>query len=267
MAAAVTVAVSPSLFITVPGLQRRRRRVEGGARVAVCGGARSQQQGLFGGFFKGKNDGKQQRSKTSPPDVGLLQPQYTVLKADDKYEVRMYTAHVVVETEYERRPDGYLALGEYAGGENAEGVKLIDTAPVTMDYPASSQGAKTMSLYARRRDSDKMPPLPLNPALQLRIAGGEAGKEGHQACTCAMQINTFTLITLMLCLTVAVLPFTGNATPAAAASARSELVKLLSRDGVALAEEYRDGAFCIAQYGPIYALLQRVNELHLKVDL
>lgn len=46
----------------------------------------------------------------------------------------MYQAYAVVEMEYQRREEGYLALGEYMGGANAAKSRFAFTAPVVMRY-------------------------------------------------------------------------------------------------------------------------------------
>jgi hypothetical protein len=40
----------------------------------------------------------------------------------------------VVSMDYDRREEGYLALGNYLDGENAEGTKYEATQPVIMCY-------------------------------------------------------------------------------------------------------------------------------------
>jgi hypothetical protein len=47
---------------------------------------------------------------------------------------RLYEVYPVVEVQYQRRDEGYLALGTYFDGQNAAGVKFQETQPVVMRY-------------------------------------------------------------------------------------------------------------------------------------
>lgn len=64
---------------------------------------------------------------------------------------------------------------------------------------------------------------------------------------------------------VAVLKFEGYITPDAAEAARKKLLAALAADGVSLAEAEAGGLFRVAQYGPVFSLSTRVNEMMLKI--
>jgi len=64
---------------------------------------------------------------------------------------------------------------------------------------------------------------------------------------------------------MAVITFTGNVTPQVADAAKARLTGLLARDGVTSADA-ATGEFRVAQYGQLYSLLPRKNELWLKLD-
>ena len=57
-----------------------------------------------------------------------------LLKSTDDYELRLYDVYPFVTTPYERRDEGYIALGSYMEGENAESVKMNMTQPIMMRY-------------------------------------------------------------------------------------------------------------------------------------
>ncbi|KAK9815546.1 hypothetical protein WJX72_005503 [[Myrmecia] bisecta] len=126
-------------------------------------------------------------------------------------------------------------------GANEDGVRLRETQPLVMRY--SLQGQKTMEqLVGSRRDgqAQERPPLPTAAGVSLEVAGGEV---------------------------VAVLQFSGNATPEKAAALVKQLASGLQADGIALAEDESAGAFRVAQYGPVNSLRERLNELMLGVRL
>lgn len=126
-------------------------------------------------------------------------------------------------------------------GKNGEEAAMVQTQPVIMRYES---GRKVMQLYVGRRrgsseEGPQRPPLPLDPRVSLEAAGGEL---------------------------VAVMRFEGNATPQAALAARAKLIQALDADGLKLAAAEASGVFRVAQYGQIYTLTQRVNEVMLRVS-
>lgn len=66
---------------------------------------------------------------------------------------------------------------------------------------------------------------------------------------------------------VAILRFEGNITQQAAYAVRQQLLDCLKRDGIQLGDEEAAGSFRVAQYGPIYTINTRINEVMLKVKL
>lgn len=150
----------------------------------------------------------------------------------------------VVEREYQKREEGYAALGGYLDGDNATGTKFNFTQPVVMSYP--KEGNKTMQMFVGsvRATGEVLPPsalpLPTDSTVRLTVAGGEV---------------------------VAVMKFEGYITPETAGSARRQLEEALQQDGVALAEQEAAGLFRVAQYGPVYSLSPRLNEMMLKIRL
>ncbi|PNH01861.1 hypothetical protein TSOC_012222, partial [Tetrabaena socialis] len=81
-------------------------------------------------------------------------------------------------------------------------------------------------------------PAPSNAAVRISVAGGEL---------------------------VAVAAFDGFITPTTSEAVRQRLIAALERDGIQLAELEAQGRFRCAQYGAVYQLGGRLNELMLQV--
>ena len=64
-----------------------------------------------------------------------------LLKQTDDYELRMYDVYPFVTTPYERRDEGYLALGSYMEGRNADSAKMNLTQPIMMRYEPATVSA------------------------------------------------------------------------------------------------------------------------------
>lgn len=126
---------------------------------------------------------------------------------------------------------------DYLAGANAAGARFADAQPVVMTHGGPH---KLMSVHVPPlRDGSAAPsppPPPTDPAVSLTAAGGEL---------------------------LAVAKFSGYATPEAVAAARAALQAALAADGVAV-----DGdGFRVAQYGPLFTLEERTNEIMLKCKL
>ena len=57
-----------------------------------------------------------------------------ILKSTKDYELRIYDVYPFVTTPYQRRDEGYLALGSYMEGRNADSAKMNLTQPIMMRY-------------------------------------------------------------------------------------------------------------------------------------
>ncbi|GLC46042.1 hypothetical protein PLESTB_001024600 [Pleodorina starrii] len=213
----------------------------------------------------GKNQGKdevrgaEQRSTQDRSLIGSdagrpIFPPYTVINKTSDYSLRLYSVFPVVEMEYQRREEGYATLGGYIDGKNSQGVSFAYTQPVVMCY--HPDGRKVMQMYVGppRAGSDTAAssqgeaaaaavtslPSPQEPGMRVNISGGEL---------------------------VAVLQFEGYITPATAEAARQRLMACLQRDGIRLAEADAAGRFRCAQYGAVYQLGGRLNEMMLQVNV
>lgn len=203
--------------------------------------------GVLGGLqkaFQGKTKPKRNADVVEFPPCRLL-------KQTDDYELRMYDVYPFVTTPYERRDEGYLALGSYMEGRNADSAKMNLTQPIMMRYEPAT-GLKTMQLYVGSKQGDppasqlskpeplQHPPLPVDTFVSLEVGGGEV---------------------------VAVRAFQGQATESNTQQQRLHLIKALELDGITLGLAERAGMFRLAQYGPINSLSIRKNEVILTVQL
>lgn len=136
-----------------------------------------------------------------------------------------------------KKTSSSLFLPDYLAGANAAGARFADAQPVVMTHGGPH---KLMSVHVPPlRDGSAAPsppPTPNDPAVSLTAAGGEL---------------------------LAVAKFTGYATPEAVAAARAALQAALAADGVAVEGE----GFRVAQYGPLFTLEERTNEIMLKCKL
>lgn len=83
-------------------------------------------------------------------------------------------------------------------------------------------------------------PSPSNSAVRINVAGGEL---------------------------VAAIRFEGNATEEVCRHYLMKLKNLLEADGLQLGEAEQEGFFKLAQYGPLFSLATRLNEIWLTVKL
>ena len=105
--------------------------------------------GLFGGLFGGKQQQQQQEQQQQqsvsqpsaqpvPAAAGTTDnpefPPYQVLQKGTAYDLRFYEVYPVVEMDYQRREEGYLALGSYQDGANSSSSRHGHTQPVVMCY-------------------------------------------------------------------------------------------------------------------------------------
>lgn len=72
----------------------------------------------------------QQPGTTDNPEF----PPYQVLQKGTAYDLRFYEVFPVVECDYQRREEGYLALGSYQDGDNSSRSRFGHTQPVVMSY-------------------------------------------------------------------------------------------------------------------------------------
>jgi hypothetical protein len=157
---------------------------------------------------------------------------YTPISKTDNYDLRLLQPHTVVATRYQRRDEGFLALGGYLSGANERQTRCVETQPVVMTF--RPDGTKMMQIYVVPREnegSDEPLPAPTERGVELDAAGGEL---------------------------IAAMRFEGNATKEACERTTESLLKCLAKDGLNVVEA---GTFRLAQYGPLHSLSTRINEI------
>mmetsp|Transcript_14520 Transcript_14520/g.37645 ORF Transcript_14520/g.37645 Transcript_14520/m.37645 type:complete len:203 (+) Transcript_14520:282-890(+) len=178
---------------------------------------------------------------------GVQMPRYEVVAAREgaSYQLRRYQPMAIAECEYEKRPEGYTLLDGYTqGGENAAGLPMPRTAPCLM-LPC---GVPKLMRY--------MLPSPHTPK------DPDAAAVPPPAPSCEL-VRTRTLEAF----DVAVVRFSGYATPDVVFGLRDETKAALAADGIGLAPDV-DDALVLAQYNELFSLpWKRDNELWLRVAL
>jgi hypothetical protein len=105
---------------------------------------------LFGGLFGNKQPEQQQQPQQPAVQQPVPQPApaagqpgttdnpefppYRVLQKGAAYDLRFFEVFPVVEMDYQRREEGYLALGSYPDGANSSSSRYGHTQPVVMCY-------------------------------------------------------------------------------------------------------------------------------------
>lgn len=201
-------------------------------------------------FGKGKGD-IPPSSPTSYPGTtpsASLHPKCDVLAETPNYQLRLYTPFPVAQTPYEARDEGFLRLGDYISGPgNQASLRLIQSQPVFLEVTPTG---KRMSVWIpeaiQDRSTGKMQPipggsvpLPTDPLVTLGVIGG---------------------------LPVAAALVKGYVTPDAAQRARAKLLQALAADGIRAAEGAEEN-FTILQYGPLFQLTERENEILVPISL
>ena len=68
-----------------------------------------------------------------------------LLKSTKDYELRIYDVYPFVTTPYERRDEGFLALGSYMEGHNSEAARMNLTQPIVMRYESATVSSSLQS--------------------------------------------------------------------------------------------------------------------------
>ena len=69
-----------------------------------------------------------------------------LLKSTKDYELRIYDVYPFATTPYERRDEGFLALGSYMEGRNSESARMNLTQPIVMRYEPATVSAQLSML-------------------------------------------------------------------------------------------------------------------------
>eukprot|EP00963_Diacronema_lutheri_P008618 scaffold764_cov363-Pavlova_lutheri.AAC.6 len=185
-----------------------------------------------------KRDPIQARGVAGSKD-GSSQPTCTVIRAEEGYELRLYDPFVCVCTEYRTRGEGIDALAEYLDGKNDQGARYPSTQPLLMAHHVDR---KVMKLFVASSKAVDVSTLPRSnrPGVRLDLEGGHL---------------------------VAASAFLGHATKERVEQEHHQLTHKLQADGLALACHDAQEKYHVAQYGPLFSLQPRKNELWVRVQL
>ncbi|GFR46101.1 hypothetical protein Agub_g7581 [Astrephomene gubernaculifera] len=228
---------------------------------------------------------------TGERNAGPVSPPFTVIHKAKDYTLRLYDVYPVVEMEYVRREEGYAALGAYIDGANEAGRRFPHTQPVIMCY--QPDGRKVMQMYlatpaaapdtasaaaaapeatppsasSSPSEAVPVPVADLPPAAASASARHQPQQQQGQAPQLQLPAPREAGVRLGVGggEVVAVAAFEGFITPTAAEAVRGRLVAALERDGIPLAPADAGGRFRCLQYGAVYQLGPRVNELVLQL--
>lgn len=104
-----------------------------------------------------------------------------LLKSTKDYELRIYDVYPFATTPYERRDEGFLALGSYMEGRNSESARMNLTQPIVMRYePATVRTNPKVACCAVTLAILWTPnPPPTPPRPPSRKAGGAVLCQSH----------------------------------------------------------------------------------------
>lgn len=92
--------------------------------------------------------------------MAIEEPEYTVLRATDAYEIREYAPIVAIETEVESDFEdagnrAFRRLFNYINGENQSKAEIAMTAPVTQNASESDSDSETIAMTAPVTQSER----------------------------------------------------------------------------------------------------------------
>lgn len=167
------------------------------------------------------------------------EPTCTVVRDAEGYELRLYDPFVCVCTDYEARGEGIEVLAEYMDGKNDQSVRYPSSQPLLMAHHVDR---KVMKLFVASTKTVDVSTLPSSsrPDVRLDLEGGYL---------------------------VAATLFHGHATKERVEEEYHALVRRLEADGLSTAHDDDQERYHVAQYGPIFSLKPRKNELWVRVQL
>lgn len=173
---------------------------------------------------------------------------YELLRRGQEYEVRRYPAHIVAETTYDKRPEGYDRIGNYVQGSNDRDERITYYSPTVMSIgncEETGQRLKRMTWpLAFAAPGGTLPPLDSFPTPAVsRIKLKE-----------------------MPSVVWAVLRFEVPATEPVVRGFTSNLIKFTTEDGLTPSTDASNGVCNIGQYDALFSLNKRRNEVWIQLD-
>lgn len=173
------------------------------------------------------------------PRERCSEPTCTVVRAAEGYELRLYDPFVCVCTDYEARGEGIEVLAEYMDGKNDRSVRYPSSQPLLMAHHVDRKVMKLFVASTRAVDVSTLPSSS-RPDVRLDLEGGY-------------------LVSAAL--------FHGHATKERVEEEYRALVRRLEADGLSISHDDNHERYHVAQYGPLFSLKPRKNELWVRVQL
>jgi len=113
---------------------------------------------------------------SSVPAMSYEEPEYSIVKTTEIYEVRKYKKRTVAEVTYSEKGNGFWLLFDYISGVNKGFNEVKMTAPVThskkidMTVPvtqSTTDGKIGMRCFSPRKYSKQNAPVPINKRIRL----------------------------------------------------------------------------------------------------
>jgi len=194
------------------------------------------------GFLDGLRDFLGQLQQDNTAEMVAPELPYELLRRGKEYEVRRYPAHVVAETTYDQRPEGYDRIGNYVQGSNEKNERIAYFSPTLMTISESKttgkRAKKMVWPIAFAAPGQAPPPIssfPTPSVSKIRV---------REVPECVYAVVRFE----MPATEPVVRGFTGN------------LIKYVTDDGMVVASSAREGDCRIGQYDALFSLNKRRNE-------
>ena len=198
------------------------------------------------GLFDGISDFIGQIQQDNSAEMVAPELPYELLRRGKEYDVRRYPKHVVAETIYDQRPEGYDRLGSYVQGSNEKDTKITYYSPTVM----------------RITDEDSKRIKRMTWPLSFAAPGGELANIDSFPEPNVAKIK----IKESESITVAVLRFEVPATEPVVRGYTGNLIKYCEDDGMTVASSAKEGECLIGQYDALFSLNKRRNEVWVQLD-
>ena len=193
------------------------------------------------GLFEGISDFIGQIQQDNSAEQVAPELPYELLRRGKEYDVRRYPKHLVAETIYDQRPEGYDRLGSYVQGSNID-EKRIDYFSPTVMRITDEQGKRIKRMT-----------WPL--AFALPGGGLPSIDSFPEPDVAKIKIKESESVV------VAVLRFEVPATEPVVRGFTGNLIRYCEADGLEVSDKAKQGECQIGQYDALFSLNKRRNEV------